>query len=312
MPRYPPPFQERERANPDFGAQADNPNPVPDDMTEAERIIHILDYMKAKQLGFRSLRAFLLAVFTSEDENVKNRIGKFYQYGGFKSLFGLMLRHQKFAPNRRIMLRTSKDLVEAIGEELCDLFIRILRFEMGLISEEPRCRKAPTDVTPADCDEFSYQAFEAIYDEKAPLLSRIVKTLCCVPEELEKGKRGAFDPEYVVEELEQEEEEEEGSGSSDSDDSDSEFSGLAHLFSHNRDSVKHKTGSRRTTRNKRIVATCIISQMSFSRSRKINGCQVICANPIEGVCRGLTYGVCRQCLASICKALKSPSVPLVY
>jgi hypothetical protein len=161
--------------DPDYGPRP-GPRQDRDNAPEAERIINVLDYMKSK--GFASLGSFHKAVFNSNDDKVKRRVGKFFQHGGFKESMALMLKHQKFGGDRRMTVKATDKLRDDIGEELRELHERLLDREMRQLEKVPFLRLRKDEIKSDDVKSFSVSAFMKIYREHAPTLTASIESMC--------------------------------------------------------------------------------------------------------------------------------------
>jgi len=130
-----------------------------------------------KRAGFRTLSVFIEAFFGSDGDAAKRRAGKFFQLGGYSTCVSAMIQQRWLGPSRRAM-----KVREEVGEEIGDLFLRILDAEMDQLGKEPSLRLNPDAVKASDIEEFSFAKHMDQYETHALTLSWLVKQLCKVTE----------------------------------------------------------------------------------------------------------------------------------
>jgi len=97
-------------------------------LTEDGHTIAVLDFMK--RAGFQTLSGFVQTFFSSDGDTVKWRAGKFFQHGGFGTCVSAMLQHRRFGPRRRTTKGATMSFRMELGEEIGDLFLRMMETEM--------------------------------------------------------------------------------------------------------------------------------------------------------------------------------------
>jgi hypothetical protein len=282
--------------------------------SEASRLLDVLDFAKTK--GFTSFGDLARSFFDSEDALVKKRVGLFFRNGGFKTLFGGMIKHTRFGPNRRITSNRTAEFLDEVGAECQDLLLRVFRHELLLLAKDPRTRKAPTSITPEDCESFSFQYFSDIYQEVAPFLSRIIEELCGVTSDEERQEAGIYvdpAPEDMQDDADDEWNDGDGFGMpgdpevfvNADEDEDAQRSEEEMLFTYveaNAGDQAKKKRRRRRKRDKGVVVATVISQILFTRSRWQNGFAVRVPLKEWLAIMNRTNSLFRQCLVTTCRA----------
>jgi hypothetical protein len=224
---------------------------------EDERVLRVLAFMKDQ--GFRTLLPFLTAYFNSEHHGLASRIGRFYEKGGFSETIRMMVGHRRFGHGvrKRVTSAGTNDLKAYIGEEVVDICVRIFQQELKEAAEDGYTSKKPSDVTTDDAEQFDFGECAQKIQQKAPMFSRMIRTLCCVA-----GERGQlYDPVPEEERAMQEDEPIPGD-----DDSDSELD--ADMAEQSEQKPK------RRLRNKAMIATMVSYAILFARSKNNNYLQV--------------------------------------
>jgi hypothetical protein len=221
---------------------------------EDQRVLRVLAFMKDQ--GFRTLLPFLTAYINSEHHGLATRIGRFYEKGGFRETIRLMVGHRRFGHGvkKRVTSAGTNDLKTYIGEEVVDICVRIFQQELkeAALAEDGLTSKKPSDVTTDDAEQFNFGECAQKIQQKAPMFSRMIRTLCCVA-----GERGQlYDPVPEEEQAMHEDEQ-----LPDDDDSESELEA---------DQQKQK----RRPRNKALIATMVSYAILFARSKNNNYMQV--------------------------------------
>jgi len=149
-------------------------------LTEDDRIIAVLEF--TKRAGFHTLSGFVRTFFGSDGDTVKRRAGKFFQHGGFGTCVSAMLQHRRFGPSRRTTKGATMSFREELGEEIGDLFLRIMETKMDELRKDPSLRLKPDSVKASDIEDFSFAKYMDYYDSHAPTLTWLIKSLCKVTE----------------------------------------------------------------------------------------------------------------------------------
>jgi hypothetical protein len=225
-----------------------NIDPLADESDQ--RVLRVLAFMKDQ--GFRTLLPFLTAYLNSEHHGLTCRVGRFYEKGGFRETIRLMAGHRRFGHGvkKRVTSAGTNELKAYIGEEVVDICVRIFQQELKEAAEDGYMSKKPSDVNTDNAEQFDFGECAQKIQQKAPMFSRMVRTLCCVA-----GERGQlYDPVPEEEQAMQEDEPLPGD-----DDSESEQS---------------KQKPERRPRNKALIATMVSYGILFARSKNNNYMQV--------------------------------------
>jgi hypothetical protein len=169
--------------------------------------------MKSK--GFKSYRSFQQAFFDSEHETIRQRVGVFFQRGGFKETLDMMTKHSRFGGGKRITARATENLQKEIGPEIMTLCLRLLDQEMEALGKVSALRLKEEDVSSKDVESFSFTGHMRIYEEHTPSLTYLIRNLCkvqsnsavCPPEDLLPELRDGFEVRVAEEDDTQEVEE---------------------------------------------------------------------------------------------------------
>jgi hypothetical protein len=155
-----------------------------------KRVLRVLAFMKDQ--GFPTLLPFLTAYLNSEHHGLTCRVGRFYEKGGFKETIRLMVHHRRFGHgvNKRVTAAGTNELKSYIGEDVVDICIRIFQQELKEAAEDGHTSKKPSDVTADDAEQFDFGECTQRIQRKAPMFSRMVRTLCCVAGETRQDNRG--------------------------------------------------------------------------------------------------------------------------
>jgi hypothetical protein len=224
-----------------------------------QRVLRVLAFMKDQ--GFRTLLPFLTAFINSEHHGLACRVGRFYEKGGFRETIRLMVGHQRFGHGvkKRVTSAGTNDLKAYIGEEMVDICVRIFQQELKEAAEDGYMSKKPSDVNTDDAEQFDFGECAQKIQQKAPMFSRMMRTLCCVA-----GERGQlYDPLTEEEQAMQEDEPVPGD-----DDSESELEAGESRQS------RRKQKPKRRPRNKALIATMVSYGILFARSKNNNYMQV--------------------------------------
>jgi hypothetical protein len=147
-----------------------------ENLTEDGCIIAVLEVMK--RAGFHTLSVFLRKFFSSDGDPVKRRAGIFFQHGGFGTCVSEMFQHRRFGPTNGATM----SFREKLGEEVGDLFLRIMEAELDELSKDPSLRLNPDSVKASDIEDFSFAKYMDQYHTSAPTLTWLIKRLCRVTE----------------------------------------------------------------------------------------------------------------------------------
>jgi hypothetical protein len=233
-----------------------NVDPLANDVDR--RVLRVLAFLKDE--GFPTIAPFLEALFTSEHHGLKSRVGRFYEKGGFKSTIRVMVRNSRFAVEKKVTAARTNDLKSYIGDEIVDLCIRIFQQELKEAADNGSTSKRPSDMTPEDAEQFDLAKCALKVQEKAPMFSRLVRTLCCVAGEKRKDGDGQlFDAPAGEEDAIHEEEEVPSDRESDDE-----------------ESPATRRKPKRRLRNKEMIATMVSYSILFARSKNNNYLQVYC------------------------------------
>jgi hypothetical protein len=220
---------------------------------EDQRVLRVLEFMKDQ--GFRTLLPFLTAFINSEHHGLSCRVGRFYEKGGFRETVRLMVGHRRFGHGvkKRVTSAGTNELKSFIGEDVVDICVRIFQQELKEAAEDNHMSKKPSDVSADDAEKFDFSECTQRIQHKAPMFSRMMRTLCCVP-----GEHGhLYDPLPEEEQAMQEEEVIPRDSESESDEEDSP-----------------QKRPRRRARNKALIATIVSHSVLFARSKNNNYMQV--------------------------------------
>jgi len=149
-------------------------------LTEDGRIIAVLEFMKRAE--FHTLSGFIWTFFSSDRDTVKRRAGKFFQHGGFGTCVSAMLQHWRFGPCRRTTKGVTILFRKELGEEIGDLFLRIMENEIDELKKNASLQLKPDSVKSSDIEDFLFAKYMNHYDSHAPTLTWLIKRLCKVTE----------------------------------------------------------------------------------------------------------------------------------
>jgi hypothetical protein len=244
-------------------------DPLADEVDQ--RVLRVLAFMKDQ--GFRTLLPFLTAYLNSEHHGLSCRVGRFYEKGGFSDTIRLMVGHRRFGHgvNKRVTAAGTNDLKAYIGEEVVDICVRIFQQELKEAAEDGHMSKKPSDVTADAAEQFDIGQCAERIQQRAPMFSRMVRTLCCVAGERRQDNRGQlYDLPGDEEEAMREDEPLPREDESDAEES---------------EQLRQKQKPRRRARNKAMIATMVSYSILFARSKNNNLLQV---------CLYTTFTVCYQ------------------
>jgi hypothetical protein len=227
---------------------------------EDQRVLRVLAFMKDQ--GFRTLLPFLTAFINSEHHGLECRVGRFYEKGKFRETVRLMVGHRRFGHgvNKRVTSAGTNDLKAYIGQEVVDICVRIFQQELNEAAESGHMSKKPSEVTTEDAEQFDFGVCAQNIQQKAPMFSRMIRTLCCVAGESRQDNQ-LYD--LVAEEEQAMQEDEQVPGDDDSE-SEAEQS----------EQLRQEEKPKRRVRNKALIATMVSYGILFARSKNNNYMQV--------------------------------------
>jgi hypothetical protein len=114
--------------------------------------------------GF-SLRDFLEEASNSDDEMVKNRVGRFYRYEGPSALIRIW--------NERL----SMDQLTTFHDAILDVALRQTAAEYNKLTQEPILRHPANSISPEKIEDFGLKTITNTLDTQAPCLSKILRGL---------------------------------------------------------------------------------------------------------------------------------------
>jgi len=138
-------------------------------LTQDGRIIAVLEFMK--RAGFHILCGFVRTFFSSDEDTVKRRTGKFFQHGGFGTCVRAMLQHRQFGPSRRTTKGATMSFHKELGEEIGDLFLSIMETKMDELEKDTSLQLKPDSITASNIEDFSFAKYMDHYDSRAPTLT---------------------------------------------------------------------------------------------------------------------------------------------
>jgi hypothetical protein len=208
-----------------------------------------------------TLGSFIEKFMASKDHRLLTRAGSFFQGGGMATVFGAMLAHSKYALNRRFTAARSAELHNDFGPYFQQILVRMFRYELKAVAQDPMMNISPADISPQACEDFHFQDYEKMYLEKAPVLFGVIQTLCCVEKampDLRKWHADAMAEELIAAELQQEENDD---SESDEDEYDDDQEGLETA----------RPRKKRTPIDKAFMSVMAFTIMNTARSQHNNG-----------------------------------------
>jgi hypothetical protein len=177
-----------------------------------------------------------------------------------------MVGHWRFGHRVKKIVTSAgrNDLKAYIGEDVVDICVRIFQQELKEAEEDGYTSKKPSDVTADDAEQFDFGQCAQNIQQKAPMFSRMIRSLCCVAGESRQGNRGELYD--VLPEEEQAMREDELLPSDD----DSQSEPEAEESKQSRQKQKPK----RRPPNKALIATMVSYGILFARSKNNNYMQV--------------------------------------
>jgi hypothetical protein len=233
--------------------------------TDDDKVFAILQQISQHKW---TLGSFFEKFMASKDHRLLTRAGSFFKGGGMAAVFGAMLGHPKYALNRRFTAARAAELHNDFGPYFQQILVRMFRYELKAVGQDPMMHISPSDMSPQSCEDFHFQDYESMYLKNAPVLFGLIQTLCCVERampDLRKWHADAIDAdavaadamaeELIPAELQQEEEEEE------EDDDDDDQEGL--------ETVRPR--KKRTPIDKAFMSVVAFTIMNTARSQHNNG-----------------------------------------
>lgn len=254
-----------------------------------------------------SVATFMEAYFASSNHRIKSRVGWFFKHMGFTRIFQAMARSSKFTANRRATSSATTEIADIIKDDILRLVLQVLRQELRAVAKDPRSRVDPEKITPIDCADFSFKDIQKLYEEKSPILWKVICILGGMTELLDPEdtiNEDDVDPQSEVEDIDSEpdlppnadgrndlfdppEEEQEDEDSIDMDEleKDNPFGSdidrsLWVTESELEEAVvkpyrQRSFRRRHISRDRPLMATCIMSVLLYSRSRWNNTMQTM-------------------------------------
>lgn len=112
-----------------------------------------------------SLRDFLVGAFGSEDEMVRERVGRFYRWGGPSTLVKIWGE------------RLSGDRLATFHNAILDIALKQTATELKRITQNPTLRHPAESVSPEKIEDFGLKTITNALDTQAPCLSKILQGL---------------------------------------------------------------------------------------------------------------------------------------
>jgi hypothetical protein len=103
-----------------------------------------------------------------------------------------MVGHRRFGHGVRKMVTSAgtNDLKAYIGEEVVDICVRIFQQELKEAAEDGYASKKPSDVTTNDAEQFDFGQCAQKIQQKVPMFSSMIRSLCCVAGKSWQHNRG--------------------------------------------------------------------------------------------------------------------------
>jgi hypothetical protein len=245
-----------------------------EEITTDDKIKQVLEFMKVN--GFATIINFLDAYLSSKRQDLRTRVGRFLGAGGLGKTVTLLVNAANVEN-----ARGSTRINGIMDDKLVELFASTLTREVKNASKNMGSRLAPQSMTPEVASQFSFETFRQHFQETAPLLMRLVETLCGGPGTIADGATTNTDADgeeeeepYFADEEEEERMDEEDVallhdlGLDEGDEDLEEEETQSHT------NVKKKT-RRRRKRNKQIIVTAILSMIVFAHSQWNNAWQTV-------------------------------------
>jgi hypothetical protein len=136
-----------------------------------DKVKQVLEFMKVN--GFNTILKFLEAYLSSKRQDLKTRVGRFLGSGGLGKTTTLLVNAANLEHTRG-----SARIKDVMRDELVQLFATVLTREVKNAGKNMGSRLAPQSMTPEVAGRFSFETFIQHFEETAPLLVRLTKTIC--------------------------------------------------------------------------------------------------------------------------------------
>ncbi|KAI8354354.1 hypothetical protein B0O80DRAFT_498362 [Mortierella sp. GBAus27b] len=121
-------------------------------------------FRRLDENGF-SLRDFLEEAFKSDDEMVKDKVGRFYRFGGPSALAKIWSE------------RLSTDRLAAFHDVILDIVLKQTEIELKRVTQEPTLRHPADSISPEKIEDFGLRTITNVLDTHTPCLSRVLHGL---------------------------------------------------------------------------------------------------------------------------------------
>ncbi|KAF8468223.1 hypothetical protein BDZ91DRAFT_848070 [Kalaharituber pfeilii] len=242
---------------------------------EGVQIPEVIKQIKAK--GFTTTGKFILSFLSNQSLAVKRKSGKFLGHDGeFVQVVGMILRQSQLSPEGKYSSseQALQDVRAGLGEDIIEWFLRLLNADIRELCEDSGFRLPPNELTPQKAEEFDFRKIELMIQEKAPLFFRVIRRLCLV-----EGEKGVIVRKRKMREFEEKEESDTSEDSGTDVEDRISVEGARDKRQKKEDGpgvlIAVKQQQKIRGRNKGLIATMVIGQMTYARTNRCNWIQTM-------------------------------------